>query len=403
MTNSIYDVEALTAGASTTVEVSDDGSGRDWLILRGNHKDYSTFRLEWWVENGDSTEARVTYTTEDNRSYSLEVAGLIENVRGSIGRDWVNGNEANNLIYGDQDRSGTGGNDTLGGHTGNDTIYGGAGADELGGSYDDDLLFGDAGNDRLSGGEGSDTLVGGAGADSLYGGADGTDWISYASSGAAVRVQLIAGATSYASGGDARGDLINGVANVTGSRFGDTITDSPNSNAYNANIFRGLAGHDTLILGGNDDHGYGGTGDDRLLGQAGNDRLLGESGADRLNGGLGADQLSGGRGADTFILRNAQESTVLVSGRDSISDFSRAQGDRIDLSGIDANGSAQGNGTFSFVGQDRFGGSRAELRILETATGWRVLGDLDGDRVADFALDVITAGDQPLRAADFIL
>lgn len=403
MTNSIYDVEALTAGASTTVEVSDDGSGRDWLILRGNHKDYSTFRLEWWVENGDSTEARVTYTTEDNRSYSLEVAGLIENVRGSIGRDWVNGNEANNLIYGDQDRSGTGGNDTLGGHTGNDTIYGGAGADELGGSYDDDLLFGDAGNDRLSGGEGSDTLVGGAGADSLYGGADGTDWISYASSGAAVWVQLIAGATSSAWGGDALGDLINGVANVTGSLFGDTIIDSLTSNAYNANIFRGLAGHDTLFLGGNDDHGYGGSGDDRLLGHAGNDRLLGESGADRLNGGLGADRLSGGRGADTFILRRAEESTVLVSGRDSISDFSRAQGDKIDLSAIDANGSAQGNGTFSFVGQDRFGGSRAELRILETATGWRVLGDLDGDRVADFALDVITAGDQPLRAADFIL
>ena len=41
--------------------------------------------------------------------------------------------------------------------------------------------------------------------------------------------------------------------------------------------------------------------------------------------------------------------------------------------------------------------------MIETATGWRVMGDLDGDRVADFALDVITAGDLPLRAADFIL
>ena len=165
----------------------------------------------------------------------------------------------------------------------------------------------------------------------------------------------------------------------------------------------GLAGNDTLVLGGNHDTGYGGAGQDRLMGQAGNDSLLGEAGNDRLEGGLGADRLSGGKGADTFILRSAGDSTTAIAGRDRIIDFARGQRDKIDLSAIDANGSARGNGTFSFVGDDRFGGSRAELRVIETATGWRVMGDLDGDRVADFALDVITAGDLPLRAADFIL
>lgn len=403
MADNTYDVEALTAGATTTVEISDDGSGRDWVILRGNHKDYSGFRLEWWVEGGVSTTARVSYTTLDGKSYSLVVSGLIENVLGSIGRDWVNGNEADNLIYGDNARSGAGGNDTLGGHTGNDTIYGGAGNDEIGGSYDDDLLFGDAGNDALSGAAGSDTLCGGSGADRLYGGSDGTDWVTYADSSAAVHVRLIAGDTSYSLGGDAEGDAINGVANVMGSRFHDTITDMPESNAYNANIFMGLAGNDTLALGGNHDTGYGGAGHDRLMGQAGNDTLLGEAGRDRLEGGLGADRLSGGKGADTFILRSTEDSTTTLIGRDRITDFARGQRDKIDLSGIDANGSARGNGTFSFVGEDRFGGSRGELRVIETATGWRVMGDLDGDRVADFALDVTTAGDLPLRAVDFIL
>lgn len=403
MADSTFDVEALTAGATTTISVSDDGSGRDWVILHGNHKDYSTFRLEWWVTNGTSTTARVNYTTLDGKSYSLEVAGLIENVLGSIGRDWVNGNEADNLIYGDNARSGDGGNDTLGGHTGDDTIYGGAGNDELGGSYDDDMLFGDAGNDMLSGGDGDDTLTGGAGADLLYGGSNGTDWVTYGDSAAAVNVRLIAGDTAYSTGGDAQGDAIYGVANVSGSRFNDTITDRPESNAYNANIFRGLAGNDSLILGGNHDTGYGGSGLDRLLGQAGNDTLLGETGADSLNGGLGADRLSGGTGADTFILRSLDDSTTAATGRDRITDFARGQHDRIDLSGIDANGSARGNGTFSFVGDDRFGGSRAELRVIETATGWRVTGDVDGDGRADFALDVTTAGDLPLRAVDFIL
>lgn len=403
MADNSYDVEALTAGATTTIEVSDDGSGRDWVILRGNHKDYSTFRLEWVVSNAVTSVARVNYTTPDGKSYSLEVAGLIENVLGSTGRDWVNGNEADNLIYGDNARSGAGGNDTLGGHTGNDTIYGGAGNDELGGSYDDDLLCGDAGNDMLSGGDGTDTLTGGAGADLLYGGSNGTDWVTYGDSAAAVNVRLIAGDTAYSTGGDAEGDAIYGVANVSGSRFNDTITDMPESNAYNANIFMGLAGNDTLILGGNHDTGYGGAGHDRLLGQAGNDRLFGDAGLDRLEGGLGADRLSGGQGADTFILRSAEDSTTALAGRDRIIDFARGQRDRIDLSAMDANGSARGNGTFSFVGEDRFGGSRAELRVIETATGWRVMGDLDGDRVADFALDVITAGDLPLRAVDFIL
>lgn len=403
MANTSYDAEALTAGATTTVVVDDDGSGRDWLILRGSHKDSSVFRLEWVVSNGVTSVARVNYTTFDNKTYSLEVNGLIENVLGSLGRDWVNGNEADNLIYGDNARSGAGGNDTLGGHTGDDTIYGGAGRDEIGGSYDNDLLFGDAGADMLSGGAGSDTLNGGTGADSLYGGADGTDWITYGDSAAAVQVQLIAGSTSFGRGGDAAGDSIYGVANISGSRFGDTLTDMPQSNAYNANTFRGLGGNDVLRLGGNHDFGYGGTGDDLLLGEAGNDRLWGDGGADRLSGGVGADRLTGGTGADHFILRSLGDSSLQTAGRDRILDFTRGQRDRIDLSGIDANGNARGNGTFSFVGEDRFSGTRAELRVTETASGWRISGDVDGDGAADFALDVITAGDLPLRGSDFIL
>ena len=53
------------------------------------------------------------------------------------------------------------------------------------------LLTGDAANNILSGGAGADTLDGGAGADTLNGG-DGTDTASYATSDAAVTVDLSA-------------------------------------------------------------------------------------------------------------------------------------------------------------------------------------------------------------------
>ena len=82
-------------------------------------------------------------------------------------------------------------------------------------------LYGDDGNDTLEGGEGDDTLNGGAGADILRGNA-GRDTASYAGSSAAVTVSLAAGATN--TGGDAEGDTLQQISNLTGSDHDDSLT-----------------------------------------------------------------------------------------------------------------------------------------------------------------------------------
>src|SRR3546814_8834206 len=66
-------------------------------------------------------------------------------------------------------------------------------------------------------GDGNDTLIGGSGADTLIGGA-GSDTASYAGSSGGVTVDLAAGTGS---GGDAQGDTLSGIENLTGSSQGD--------------------------------------------------------------------------------------------------------------------------------------------------------------------------------------
>jgi Ca2+-binding RTX toxin-like protein len=81
----------------------------------------------------------------------------------------------------------------------------------------------------------------------------------------------------------------------------------------------------------------GGPGNDVLRGGSGDDRLLGGTGEDVLVGGLGQRRADrGGADADRFVYNSVQESPLGAANRDRINDFSSAQGDRIDLSGIDA-------------------------------------------------------------------
>ncbi len=152
-----------------------------------------------------------------------------------------------------------------------DTVYGGDGNDVISGGAGNDLLYGDAGNDVLYGGAGNDTLVGGTGADSLDGGA-GENLADYSASSSAVNVNL---ATNANSGGDAAGDTLTAIQDVTGSAFNDTITGDGNANVL-----------------------YGGNGNDQIYGGGGNDSLFGGNGNDTLAGGAGADYIDGGAGTD---------------------------------------------------------------------------------------------------------
>jgi hypothetical protein len=154
-------------------------------------------------------------------------------------------------------------------------------------------------------------------------------------------------------------------------------------------------GEDNHVHGASgDDEVHGRKGDDRLTGDDGDDLLRGADGDDTLLGGTGQDALKGGRGKDTFAF------TGLDDGKDKILDFGRG-GDRIDLSGLDANTATDDDEAFAFIGRSPFSGEAGELRYRTKAGGAVVKADTDGDGHADFALRV--AGVHKLEEADFVL
>lgn len=99
------------------------------------------------------------------------------------------------------------------------------------------------------------------------------------------------------------------------------------------------------------ENAVGGGGNDRIIGNAVSNQLNGGAGDDVLSGGDGIDYLTGGAGNDIFI---AEIDATKVAGKsgpislDVVLDF--ASGDRIDLSGIDANTALDGHQAFDFVG-----------------------------------------------------
>ena len=112
-----------------------------------------------------------------------------------------------------------------------------------------------AGNDLITAGAGNDWINGGEGADNVNGGI-GQDTIKYDTSSAAVQVDLRSTA-AQTSTGDASGDILSNIENVTGSSFDDRITGSQVSN-----VLKGLAGNDTLVSIGSNNTLDGGSGTD---------------------------------------------------------------------------------------------------------------------------------------------
>lgn len=264
-------------------------------------------------------------------------------------------------------------------------IIGNAGANALSGGAGNDTLNGGAGNDTLNGGTGADRMAGGAGDDLYVVDNAGDVVIEFADGGidtvrSTVTHRLTANVENLNLVGDA---AINGVGNAGANRITGNSA---------ANMLNGGAGNDTLS---------GGAGNDTLFGGAGNDRILGGDGDDRIVGGLGADQLYGGAGRDVFVFGDIADSRVAAGGRDTIFDFSIAQGDRIDLRGIDANTGLAGDQAFAFVGTTAFSGTAGELRYQITAGDTFVYGDVNGDGRADFAIMLDDA--LALTRAQFLL
>ncbi|MFA6178098.1 MAG: calcium-binding protein [Candidatus Methylopumilus sp.] len=353
----------------------------------------------------------------------------IENIFGSSFDDALTGSSGANFL------SGAIGNDTLIGGTGNDTLFGGAGNDSLSGGDDSDILFGSVGNDILDGG-------------------NGVDGASYADATTGVKVNLAISAAQNTVG--AGTDTLISIENLFGSNFNDVLTGNEFNNALNGGAGNdqliGASGDDTLsggigndilnggdgldtasysdatggvkvslsiivaqnsvgagtdtliaienLLGSNFNDIFTGTVDANILnGGAGNDQLNGSGGNDTLIGGTGADTLSGGDGADHFIF-NATGESPRGSAADTITDFSHAQLDLVDLSAMDAISSTTGtNDAFSFIGTAAFGSVAGQLRF--DAGSNSVFGDINGDGTADFQITL--TGVNSVDAGDFLL
>jgi Ca2+-binding RTX toxin-like protein len=247
-------------------------------------------------------------------------------------------------------------------------------------------------------GDGTDTFIGGAHAEKLIDG-NGSDTVKLGGGNDTYLAVKIGGGT-------------DGTDTIAGGKGRDTYDASLASSTVGINLDKvghGLVFSALTAFGGNvgSDHI---TGFENAIGGSGNDFLFGTSGANLLNGGSGSDHIAGLGGRDvltgagnddTFIFFKLSDSGVKASTRDLITDFSQSDADQIDLSPIDANGHAAGEGTFSFIGTDQFGGTRGELRESFSNGNTIVSGDVNGDGNADFRIAL--AGHILLGSGDFNL
>lgn len=157
----------------------------------------------------------------------------------------------------------------------------------------------------------------------------------------------------------------------------------------------GGAGNDQLQGGFGNDSLYGGDGDDSLYGQEGDDIVNGGPGNDTLATGPGNDTLTGGSGADRFFFAQPFEP---VMNHHTITDYSRAEGDYIDLRSIDADGDSsnntrRGNTDFMLVdGPSATAGTAWFENIYGSdgqQTGVAIYLNTDGDTDAEMRIDVL--------------
>ena len=212
-------------------------------------------------------------------------AGEADTIFGGEGSDFINAGDGRDIVFAG---------------IGDDTAFGGSDADLIYGEAGGDRIFGDAGDDMISGGAGDDTIFGGAGNDVIVaetgdgndvyfgdeaGGGSGVDTLNMSAISSAITV-----------------DLGNGGINAGYASSASSGTDT-------------LWGFENVVTG---------------------------SGADTITASNAANLIDGGAGNDTFKFASAA-----AANGDTIVGFQT--GDRIDVSGIDANGGSAGNQAFALV------------------------------------------------------
>ena len=318
-----------------------------------------------------------TYTPPANNETAVTFA-----YTATAGTKLAQGTSSMDLVWSNSVQ-GTAGIDNLAARSTADTYHGFAGNDTISGGAGNDIIYGDEGNDTASGGADNDTFMAtlNDGSDG-YTGNTGTDRYDLSGTSAGATVNLTNGtATSPETGTD----TLATIENVTGGSGADTITGSSGVNGLD-----------------------GGAGNDVLLGLGGADTLLGGTGADQLTGGGGRDVMTGGADNDTFIFLTTSDMGSTTTTRDVITDFTHGQ-DLFNFAAIDANTALAGDQAFTFLATAgaAFTGMRGQLQWLQedpagTASDRTiVLGDINGDRVADFHVEL--SGLVALTASDFAL
>ncbi|WP_426955018.1 beta strand repeat-containing protein [Muricoccus radiodurans] len=374
--------DVVTAGAGGSFFFGD--AGNDTLVA-GAGADFfdgaaGSNSVSYELSNAAVTASLITRTASGGYGTG-DTLNSVNGLRGSAFNDVLYGSDLNDSLLGgggDDFLQGNGGADTIDGGGGQDTVSyadarftgvfvnllngvgsGGVAAGDsltnvenlVGSALDDVLLGNDVSANQLDGGDGNDFLRGGFGADVLIGGA-GTDTASYLTSNSAAgeRVYLSSG---QGFGTEAEGDRLIGIENLDGSNSTDL-----------------------------------------LVGDGGRNVLVGNRGNDTLVGAGGEDVLVGGSGSDRFTYLTLADSAPGVV--DLVADFSRGEGDVIDLSVL------TGGRGYSFVGDAAFTGASPQIHALALGAG-RFLVETDaGGGGADLRLVVQTVDvSGPMLASDF--
>jgi len=286
------------------------------------------------------------------------------------------------------------------------------------------ILTGNSGANTLNGLGGADTMIGGAGNDT-YVVDDAGDVVTEGSSAGTDSVQS---SISHTLAANVENLILTGVGNTdaTGNDLANVLTGNSGNNILTGgagmDTFVGGLGNDTYVLdsasetvtenssAGIDTVQIGvsytiGTNIENLTltgsaaangtGNAAGNVLVGNDGANVLQGLGGTDTLTGGAGADTFKFA-AYTDSAIDGLRDVITDFSSAQGDKIDLSMLDAMSGTTGDQAFTFIGSAEFTAA-GQLRFQDGV----LYASNDADAIAEFS--VALTGVASLSESDFVL
>jgi Ca2+-binding RTX toxin-like protein len=252
------------------------------------------------------------------------------------------------------------------------------------GNDESNVITGNELANKLDGGAGADRLIGGAG-DDLYLVDNAKDVVKESDEGGTDTVRASVSFKIGAFIEDLRltGSAVSGTGNDLGNAITGNGADNTLRGGLGADTIVGGDGEDTIKGDDGKDTISGGTGDDKLYGGTGNDTIDGGSGNDFYYGGAGRDTLVGSKGADIFVFAPG-DMAATKAGADLIESFSGGQGDRIDLSKIDADEGSNGRQHFTGITTAAFDGQAGELRYINGSDDTFILGDTDGDKVADF-------------------